>query len=179
MGAGHIDMSRYMEMFMRHSEISRVVEDIPGGVRTTTESKSPDLTAQLQAHVSSIYAHDRRPGCCWSPRPCCSSCPGRPGPASRPDQVLCRVAFARLIFTHSRNPQGLPAGRNYSQADVENHLPQMILPPKIVCRADDLTCRTLLNPGGCLLCRTSCSDGRSPRGVSPGPETKNSNAVVA
>ena len=57
MGAGHVDMSRYMEMFMRHSEIDRVVEDIPGGVRTTTESKSPDLTAQLQAHVSSMYAH--------------------------------------------------------------------------------------------------------------------------
>ncbi|SOX52566.1 hypothetical protein MAAFP003_1232 [Mycobacterium ahvazicum] len=57
MGAGHMDMSRYMEMFKRHNEISRVVEDIPGGVRTTTESKSADLTAQLQAHVSSMYAH--------------------------------------------------------------------------------------------------------------------------
>jgi hypothetical protein len=57
MGAGHMDMSRYMEMFMRHSEINRVVEDIPGGVRTTTESRSPDLTAQLQAHVSSMYSH--------------------------------------------------------------------------------------------------------------------------
>lgn len=57
MGAGHMDMSRYMEMFMRHNEIDRVVEDIPGGVRTTTESRSPDLAAQLQAHVSSMYAH--------------------------------------------------------------------------------------------------------------------------
>ncbi len=57
MGAGHMDMSRYMEMFMRHNEIHRVVEDIPGGVRTTTESKSPDLTAQLQAHVSSMYSN--------------------------------------------------------------------------------------------------------------------------
>ena len=57
MGAGHMDMSRYMEMFTRHTEISRVVQDIPGGVRTTTESKSPDLTAQLQAHVSSMYSH--------------------------------------------------------------------------------------------------------------------------
>jgi hypothetical protein len=50
-------MSRYMEMFMRHSEINRVVEEIPGGVRTTTESNSPDLTAQLQAHIASMYAH--------------------------------------------------------------------------------------------------------------------------
>ena len=124
--------------------------------------------------------HDRRPGCCWSPRPWCSSRPGRPGPASRPDQVLCRVAFARLIFTHSRNPQGLLCGAGITaKPTLENHLPQMILPPKIVCRADDLTCRTLVNLGGCLLCRTSCSDGRSPRGVSPGPETKNSNVVVA
>ncbi len=57
MGAGHMDMSRYMEMFMRHSEISHVVEDTPGGVRTTTESNAPDLTAQLQTHVSSMYAH--------------------------------------------------------------------------------------------------------------------------
>jgi hypothetical protein len=57
MGADQMDMGQYMEMFMRHSEISRVVEDIPGGVRTTTESKSPDLTAQLQAHVSSMYGH--------------------------------------------------------------------------------------------------------------------------
>ncbi len=57
MGAGHMDMSCYMEMFMRRSEINRVVEDIPGGVRTTTESKAPDLTAQLQAHVSSMYTH--------------------------------------------------------------------------------------------------------------------------
>lgn len=57
MGAGHMDMSRYMEMFMRHSEIDRIVEDIPGGVRTTTESASPALTAQLQEHVSSMYAH--------------------------------------------------------------------------------------------------------------------------
>ncbi len=57
MGAGQVDMSRYMEMFMRHSEINRVVEDIPGGVRTTTQSNAPDLTAQLQTHVSSMYAH--------------------------------------------------------------------------------------------------------------------------
>jgi hypothetical protein len=57
MGANQMDMGQYMEMFMRHNEISRVVEDIPGGVRTTTESKSPDLTAQLQAHVSSMYGH--------------------------------------------------------------------------------------------------------------------------
>ncbi|WP_101953465.1 hypothetical protein [Mycobacterium intracellulare] len=56
MGAGPMDMSRYMDMFARHSQITRVVDEIPGGVRTTTQSNSPDLAAQLQAHVSSMYA---------------------------------------------------------------------------------------------------------------------------
>jgi hypothetical protein len=57
MGVSPIDMSRYMEMFNRHNELTRTVEDIPGGIRTTTESNSPDLAAQLKAHVSSMYSH--------------------------------------------------------------------------------------------------------------------------
>ena len=57
MGVDAMDMSRYMEMFNRHSEITRTVEEIPGGIRTTTQSTSPDLVAQLQAHVSSMYSH--------------------------------------------------------------------------------------------------------------------------
>ena len=57
MGVDAVDMSRYTEMFSRHSEITRIVEEIPGGVRTTTQSNSPDLVAQLQAHVSSMYSH--------------------------------------------------------------------------------------------------------------------------
>jgi hypothetical protein len=57
MGVGPGDMRRYAEMFNRHSEITRTVEEIPGGVRTTTQSNSPDLAAQLQAHVSSMYSH--------------------------------------------------------------------------------------------------------------------------
>ena len=55
MGVGPVDMGIYMDMFRRHNQINRVVEEIPGGVRTTTESNSPDLAAQLQAHVSSMY----------------------------------------------------------------------------------------------------------------------------
>ena len=43
-------------MFNRHNEMNRVVEEIPGGVRTTTESNAPELVAQLQAHVSSMYS---------------------------------------------------------------------------------------------------------------------------
>jgi len=51
------DMTTYMDMFNRHTQLRRVVEEIPGGVRTTTESDFPDLVAQLQAHVSSMYSH--------------------------------------------------------------------------------------------------------------------------
>jgi len=57
MGASAADMSGYMEMFSRHTEIRRTVEEIPGGVRTTTQSDSPDLAAQLHGHVSSMYSH--------------------------------------------------------------------------------------------------------------------------
>jgi hypothetical protein len=56
-GVGMADMRLYMDMFMRHREISRTVEEIPGGVRTTTQSNSPDLAAQLHTHVSSMYSH--------------------------------------------------------------------------------------------------------------------------
>ena len=56
-GTNSMDMSTYMEMFSRHAELRRTVEDIPGGVRTTTESDSPDLVAQLQGHVSTMYSH--------------------------------------------------------------------------------------------------------------------------
>ncbi len=55
--ATHADMSTYMELFDRHTELRRTVETIDGGVRTTTESGAPDLVALLQAHVSSMYAH--------------------------------------------------------------------------------------------------------------------------
>lgn len=51
------DMSTYMDLFNRHTELRRTVEEISGGVRTTTESDAPDLVAQLQAHVSSMYDH--------------------------------------------------------------------------------------------------------------------------
>jgi hypothetical protein len=57
MGASSMDMSLYMEMFSRHNEIRRSVEEIPGGVRTTTESDSPDLAALLHQHVPSMYSH--------------------------------------------------------------------------------------------------------------------------
>ncbi len=49
------DMSLYMDLFNRHTELRRTVVEIPGGVRTTTESDAPELVSQLQAHVSSMY----------------------------------------------------------------------------------------------------------------------------
>lgn len=48
-------MAQYMVLFARHTEIRRTVTEIPGGVRATTESNSPDLAARLQAHVSDVY----------------------------------------------------------------------------------------------------------------------------
>ena len=55
--ATSVDMSTYMDLFNRHTDLRRTVEEIPGGIRTTTESEAPDLVAQLQAHVGSMYAH--------------------------------------------------------------------------------------------------------------------------
>ena len=55
--ATQADMSSYTKLFDRHTEIRRTVEEVDGGVRTTTESDAPELVAQLQAHVSSMYTH--------------------------------------------------------------------------------------------------------------------------
>ena len=56
-GATSADMNSYMFLFGRHAEIRRSVDEIPGGVRTTTESDDPALTARLQEHVASMYGH--------------------------------------------------------------------------------------------------------------------------
>jgi hypothetical protein len=63
MGAGmmgsatQLEMNAYTNLFDRQSEISRTVQVIDGGVRTTTESDAPDLVGELQAHVSAMYTH--------------------------------------------------------------------------------------------------------------------------
>jgi len=56
-GVTPVDMTTYMDLFSRHTELHRTVELIPGGVRTVTETQDPDLAAQLQAHVASMYTH--------------------------------------------------------------------------------------------------------------------------
>jgi hypothetical protein len=78
MGVSPMDMSRYMEMFNRHNELTRSVEEIPGGIRTTTESNSPDLAAQLKAHVSSMYSHLEQGG-----------------------EVMCMSASLPTLFRHA------------------------------------------------------------------------------
>jgi hypothetical protein len=55
--AGGADMSAYMDLFSRHAQLHRRVEEIPGGVRTITEADTPDLVARLQGHVSAMYSH--------------------------------------------------------------------------------------------------------------------------
>lgn len=54
------DMSGYMDLFNHHTQIQRTVEEVPGGVRTSTESDDPALAARLQAHVSAMYGHLQR-----------------------------------------------------------------------------------------------------------------------
>ena len=67
-GTTAADMSLYRELFSRHTQLRRTVEEIPDGVRTTTESDDPELVAQLQAHVTAMYQHleQRREVTCMS-----------------------------------------------------------------------------------------------------------------
>src|SRR5260370_25015542 len=51
------DMSTYMDLFSRHTELHRTVQLVPGGVRTVTQADDPALTLQLQPHVASMYTH--------------------------------------------------------------------------------------------------------------------------
>jgi len=55
--ATQADMSSYMKLFDRHTDLRRTVEAIDDGVRTTTKSDAPELNALLQTHVSSMYSH--------------------------------------------------------------------------------------------------------------------------
>ena len=54
MGASPADMSGYMDLFHRHTEITRTVEDIPGGVRTEETSDNPALTDAIRAHAREV-----------------------------------------------------------------------------------------------------------------------------
>lgn len=76
------DMSTYMDLFNRHTDIRRTVEMVPGGIRTTTESDAPDLVgAAPGAHLQHVqpsqpggrgHVHERQPA---DPVPECDRLP--------------------------------------------------------------------------------------------------------
>ena len=53
---GNGDMMGIHALFAHRDQIRRTVTQIPGGVRTTTESDDPAVVAQLREHVQSMYA---------------------------------------------------------------------------------------------------------------------------
>ena len=56
-GSGHgPDMMEIHFLFAHRDEIRRTVAQVPGGVRTTTESDNANVAAQLRAHVRAMYA---------------------------------------------------------------------------------------------------------------------------
>ena len=56
-GGGHgRDMKQIHALFAQRDQIRRTVTQIPGGVRTTTESDDPATVEQLREHVQSMYA---------------------------------------------------------------------------------------------------------------------------
>jgi hypothetical protein len=55
MGGNDPDMRTVMALFANHGAIRRHVEQLPNGIRTTTESDDPHVAALLQSHVASMY----------------------------------------------------------------------------------------------------------------------------
>lgn len=52
MGGGMMkDMMPIHTLLMSHNEITRTVQDIPGGVRTTETSKNPQVTLLIRQHA--------------------------------------------------------------------------------------------------------------------------------
>src|SRR6185369_4595961 len=55
-GEGHgVDMMGIHFLFAHRDNITRTVTEIPGGVRTLTETDDPTVAAQLQVHVQAMY----------------------------------------------------------------------------------------------------------------------------
>jgi hypothetical protein len=55
MGGNDPDMRTVMTLFANHGAIRRRVEQLPNGIRTTTESDDLRVVALLQSHVASMY----------------------------------------------------------------------------------------------------------------------------
>lgn len=49
------DMGIIHQLFANHNQVRRTVEEIPGGIRTVTESDNPQVAALIQAHVPNMY----------------------------------------------------------------------------------------------------------------------------
>ncbi|MEA5624294.1 hypothetical protein [Nostoc sp. UHCC 0251] len=49
------DTQTIHQLFADHNQIHRIVEEIPGGIRTVTESDNPQVVTLIQSHVSKMY----------------------------------------------------------------------------------------------------------------------------
>lgn len=101
-----------MDVFDRHTELTRTVEAIDGGVRTTTESDSPDLVQLLQAHVSSMSVHlnQKAEFTCIS-----SSLPTLFRAATSYQRQLTLTATGVVVTETSSDPQLTKAIREHAQ----------------------------------------------------------------
>jgi hypothetical protein len=61
--------SNVLHLLSSHQEITRKVEEIPGGVRTTTTTTEPELVETLRAHVRQMSRHVKQgqPVRMWDP----------------------------------------------------------------------------------------------------------------
>ncbi len=56
MGGSMQDMMPIHSLLMNHDEITRTVQDIPGGVRTVTTSRDPQIAQTIRTHVWQMKA---------------------------------------------------------------------------------------------------------------------------
>jgi hypothetical protein len=55
-GGKRAEMEVYRTLLENHDQIERTIENVPGGVRTTTTTTDPDLVPELRRHVSQMKA---------------------------------------------------------------------------------------------------------------------------
>lgn len=106
MNISQADMQIYMEMFNHHRDIHRVVERLPNGVRTVTESANPHIAALLKQHVPDMYARvtERKEVQCMS-----NSLPTMFRNASRYDRHLQLTQNGVIVVETSHDPEVLAA----------------------------------------------------------------------
>lgn len=49
------DAQTIHQLFVYHDQIQRMVEEIPGGIRTVTESDNSEVASLIQSHVAQMY----------------------------------------------------------------------------------------------------------------------------